>query len=49
MKGALKGEPKLKFPAPVHIGGEVETVMSSPTPVSVPVAPTDPAIPSGGN
>ncbi len=49
MKGALKGEPKLKFPAPVHVGGEVATVMSSPTPDSVPVGPTDPAVASGGN
>ncbi len=40
MKGALLGQPKLAFPAPVHIGGIAPTPMSSslqtPTPIPTP-------------
>ena len=45
MKAALKGQPKLDFPAPVHIGGELPTVMSSPSPT--PGGPADSAATNG--
>ena len=46
MKGALLGQPKLRFPAPVHIGGTDPVPMSpslisaTPTPTPTPTTPT---------
>ena len=37
MKGALAGEKKLFFPAPVHIGGTDPIIMSGPTPTPTPI------------
>lgn len=45
MKGALKGEPKMSFPAPVHIGGTSPVVMTSPRPTATPT-PTATLIPT---
>ncbi|MEK6648254.1 MAG: transglycosylase domain-containing protein [Actinomycetota bacterium] len=45
MKGALKGEPKKAFPAPVHIGGVDPIVMTSPSPTATP-SPIEPLLPT---
>lgn len=37
MKVALAGQPKLGFPAPVHIGGMGAIIMTGPTPIPTPI------------
>jgi membrane peptidoglycan carboxypeptidase len=47
MKGALLGQPKMAFPAPVHIGGTDPIPMSpslqTPTPTPTPTTPISPS------
>lgn len=44
MIGALKGEPKMAFPTPVHIGGTDPIVMTSPSPTATPTATPTPTL-----
>lgn len=42
MKVALNGEPKMAFPAPMHVGGTYSIVMTSPSPTATPTLITTP-------